>query len=322
MRMGLLGQVRRVWAPRAVKVIQKVEFERKWLYLNLAVNGRSGTLRWTWSENMKSETIADVLEGWGKEEVKVVVWDRAPRHHEKAYEGVHLQQIEQTSYSPELKPAERVFEYLRAQIEGKTYGSLEAKKAAVEAELKKLAADPEKVKRLAGWEWILGAWCPGHNTRLKHGRCVNDWYDRQRYGVSALYLDGLPESVFVVLASSSMPAAADPRLRLFRRQRGVRNRLRGLFFNSSNKSAACALASLSCKWLKSYFGRRYRYPLRFNKARKRLPLRRIAVFFFRWARKRSMVQIAKSYPNSYGSFSSTPSSASMYPSSAFGGRPL
>lgn len=166
MRMGLLGQVRRVWAPRGIKVIQKVEFERKWLYLNLAVNGKSGTLRWAWSENMKSETIAGVLEGWGKEGVKVVVWDRAPGHHGKAYEGVHVQRIEQPPYSPELNPAERVFEHLRAQIEGKTYGSLEAKKAAVEAELKRLAADPEKVKRLAGWEWILGAMAtiPGSNT--------------------------------------------------------------------------------------------------------------------------------------------------------------
>jgi hypothetical protein len=43
---------------------------------------------------------------------------------------------------------------------------LEAKKAPVEAELKKLAADPEKVKRLAGWEWTLGAMAtiPDSNT--------------------------------------------------------------------------------------------------------------------------------------------------------------
>ena len=119
---------------------QKVEFERKWLYLNLAVNGKSGSLRWAWRENMKSDTIASVLEGWEKEGVKVVVWDRAPGHHGKAYEGVRVQRIEQPPYSPELNPAERVFEHLRAQVEGKTYGSLEAKKAAVEAELKKLAA--------------------------------------------------------------------------------------------------------------------------------------------------------------------------------------
>lgn len=97
---------------------------------------------------------------------------------------------------------------------------------------------------------------------------------------------------------------------------------KGFFFTSSNKSAACALASLSCKWPKSYFGRRYRYPLRFNKARKRLSLRLIPVSFSRWARKRSMVQSAKSYPNSDGSFSITFPSVAVYLSSAFAGRPL
>jgi hypothetical protein len=106
-----------VWAPRGIKVNQKVEFEGKWLYLNLAVNGKSGRLRWAWSENMKSETIAGVLGGWGKEGVKVVVWARAPGHHGKGYEGVHVQRIEQPPYSSELNPAERVFEPMRAQTE-------------------------------------------------------------------------------------------------------------------------------------------------------------------------------------------------------------
>lgn len=95
-----------------------------------------------------------------------------------------------------------------------------------------------------------------------------------------------------------------------------------LFFNSSNTSDAFSLASLSCKWLKAYYGQQYQYPLRFNKALKRLSLRPIPVFFSRWARKRSMVQIAKSYPNSDGSFSITSSRAAVYSSSAFGGRPL
>ncbi len=95
-----------------------------------------------------------------------------------------------------------------------------------------------------------------------------------------------------------------------------------LFFNSSNRSAAFALASLSCKWPRSYFGRRYRYPLRCNKARNRPSLRLMPVLCSRWARKRSIVQIAKSYPNSDGSLSITSSKAVVYASSAFSGRPL
>lgn len=95
-----------------------------------------------------------------------------------------------------------------------------------------------------------------------------------------------------------------------------------LFFNSANSSAALALACWSCKWPRPYFGRRYPYPLRFNKARNRLSLRLMPVFFSRWARKRSIVQIVKSYPNSDGPFSITSSKAVVYASSVFNGRPL
>ncbi|HUW14216.1 MAG TPA: hypothetical protein VM537_31125 [Anaerolineae bacterium] len=45
MRVGLIGQVRRVWAPRGVKVEQLVEYKYEWEYLNLAVNGLTGQLR-------------------------------------------------------------------------------------------------------------------------------------------------------------------------------------------------------------------------------------------------------------------------------------
>ena len=45
MRLGLIGQVRRRWAPRGVKIRQPVEFTYKWAYLNLAVNPMEGSLK-------------------------------------------------------------------------------------------------------------------------------------------------------------------------------------------------------------------------------------------------------------------------------------
>ena len=154
MRLGLIGQVRRVWAPRGVKVVQVVEYKREWAYLNLAVNGVTGRLHWEWTENMKGASIAPVVKQWADEGVAVVVWDRAPGHRGQAYADVPVKRIEQPPYSPELNPAERVFEYLRDKIEGRVYGTLMAKKQAIETELEQLVADPEKVKSLAGWEWI------------------------------------------------------------------------------------------------------------------------------------------------------------------------
>lgn len=154
MRVGLIGQVRRVWAPRGVKVVQPVEYKREWAYLNLTVNGLTGQLRWNWTENMRGVSIAPVVKQWAMDGLMVLVWDRARGHRGKAYAEVPVKLIEQPPYSPELNPAERVFEYLRSKVEGKLYGKLAAKKVAIEAELAQLVADPDKVKSLAGWAWI------------------------------------------------------------------------------------------------------------------------------------------------------------------------
>jgi len=154
MRVGLMGQVRRVWAPRGVKVVQLVEYRREWAYLNLAVNGLTGQLRWDWAANMKGLSIAPIVQKWGAEGVSTLVWDRARGHRGPAYADITVKRLEQPAYSPELNPAERVFEYLRSRIEGCGYGTMAAKRSAVEAELEKLAAAPERVKTMAGWDWI------------------------------------------------------------------------------------------------------------------------------------------------------------------------
>jgi hypothetical protein len=65
--------------------------------------------------------------------------------------------IEQPAAAPELNPAERVFEELRRAVEGDPYATIEEKVAVVERELQALAAAPERVKRLAGWQWIRDA---------------------------------------------------------------------------------------------------------------------------------------------------------------------
>jgi hypothetical protein len=65
--------------------------------------------------------------------------------------------VEQPPASPELRPAERVFEELRRAVEGKVYATLEDKGEAVGAELARIDADPDRVLRLAGWDWITAA---------------------------------------------------------------------------------------------------------------------------------------------------------------------
>ena len=65
-----------------------------------------------------------------------------------------MKTIVQPAYSPELKPAERVFEEIRRWVEGRMYGSLEEKMAAADECLSRLDSDPERVKSLVSWDWI------------------------------------------------------------------------------------------------------------------------------------------------------------------------
>ena len=156
MRLGLHGQVRRRWAPRGVKLRQRVEVTYQWRYLALAVSAAGG-LRWRWLENMKKEVIAETVGTWKHAGIAALVWDSAPSHRAKLVRQVGLPLLALPPYSPELNPAERVFEELRRAVEGRVWGTVEAKAAAVDALLQDLARSPERVQRLAGWPWIRAA---------------------------------------------------------------------------------------------------------------------------------------------------------------------
>jgi hypothetical protein len=158
MRVGLLGTVRRVWAPRGVKVRQVVQMRREWRYLNLAADGRAGRLWWCWTESMKGEELAGVVRGWRQEtDLDAVVWDGASGHRGPDVAATGFPRVIQPAYAPELNPAERVFEELRRAVEGRTYPTLAAKVAAITRELEQFDADPERVRRLVGWSWLIEA---------------------------------------------------------------------------------------------------------------------------------------------------------------------
>ncbi len=154
LRLGLRGQVRRVLAPRGVKPVQRVQVEYRWAWLLLAVDPVAGALRWSWLARFRQDELRPVLAGWGP---AAAVWDGAGPHRGKELRGLPTARVALPPYSPELNPAERVFAAVRRRVEGKVYADLAAKRAAAEALLAELAADPERVRRLCGWGWLVAA---------------------------------------------------------------------------------------------------------------------------------------------------------------------
>lgn len=154
LRLGLHGQVRRVLAPKGVQVRQRVQVRYEWVYLLLGVDVCAGAVRWTWLDRMRAAFLHPVLRDW---KLDGVVWDGAGAHRSKQLHDLSTVRIVLPPYSPELNPAERIFQEIRRRVEGRRYDTLAAKQAVGETYLAELAADPARVQRLCGWDWVIAA---------------------------------------------------------------------------------------------------------------------------------------------------------------------
>jgi hypothetical protein len=138
-----------------VKIRQPIQLKYEWVYLFVVVEPVSGKLHWCWLKSMKSSEILSAVGALAKDQLlDALIWDGAGSHRDESVRAVDLRQIVLPPYSPELNPAERFFQELRAAIEGQVYPTLAAKIAAVEAELADWDAHPEKVRDLIYYPWI------------------------------------------------------------------------------------------------------------------------------------------------------------------------
>ncbi len=153
MRLGLLGQVRRRWCGRGVKLRQRVQLVYQWRYLVVWLD-MAGQLAWAWLERLNKETLAPLVAQWRAAGLAGVVWDNAPSHTARRVRPVGLPLVGLPAYAPELNPPERLFEELRRVLEGRVYASLEEKMALAEQHLHAFAADPARLRRLTSWAWI------------------------------------------------------------------------------------------------------------------------------------------------------------------------
>lgn len=155
LRLGLRGTTRRVWGRRGTKVRQRLQLKYEWRYLFAAVDGQAGRVWWNWVPSMKADALWPQVAGLQEmDALDGLVWDHAPSHRDADITDLDLPLIGLPPYSPELNPAERLFEEIRRRVEGRVYATLDDKVAEVQAFLEELDADPPRVRRLCGWEWI------------------------------------------------------------------------------------------------------------------------------------------------------------------------
>ena len=159
-RLGLLPVVRRVWAPRGQRPTAWVERRYEWLYAYGFVRPRTGQSWWCLLPTVSAEAFGLALaefardEGLGPGRRAVLAVDRAGWHTAEGLavpEGVHLAFL--PPYSPELQPAERLWELVDEPIANRAVADLAELEAALVARCRVLRADPGLLRARCGFAW-------------------------------------------------------------------------------------------------------------------------------------------------------------------------
>ncbi len=157
MRLGLRGTVRRVLAPKGVKVVQTLQLRYEWSYLVLAVDPKTGELRWRSLGREDEARRARIGRALGVGFGGADLGQSALAPGQEPAGAPHQAGVLAFLQPRAQPPAERIFEEVRRRVEGRAYESIGAKQAEVESYLRELGADRERVKRLCGWEWMREA---------------------------------------------------------------------------------------------------------------------------------------------------------------------
>ena len=158
-RFGLLGKPRRCWAPAGVRPVVGARLLRKFSYAFAAVSPHDGVMDslivpWVNASTM-SMFLATVSQRHPDEYI-VMVMDQAGWHIAHELEvPKNMRLVLLPPYSPEINPAEHIWDALRENCIGNTvFASLDAADKALSKGLRSLESDPERMQSLTGFEWI------------------------------------------------------------------------------------------------------------------------------------------------------------------------
>lgn len=159
-RFGRLSDPRRCWAPAPLRPVVPVALVREYTYAYGAVSPLDGALDWMLTQKMDTLNMSAFLEHVSKrhqDDYIVMVLDGVSSH--KSHDlriPANMALVKLPPYSPELNPAERLWEEIREkEFANRVFDSLGAAIAQAARGLKRLETMSEGLRSLTGWPWIL-----------------------------------------------------------------------------------------------------------------------------------------------------------------------
>jgi hypothetical protein len=158
-RFGRISDPRPCWAPKGIRPVAPRQIVREYLYVYAAVCPELGMmtcLLLPYANTEMMNIFLDEVSQDFKDSFVVMLVDQAAWHQSKDLrvpENIRL--IPQPAHSPELNPAEHVWEELREKaLPNMAFASLDELETALCQELVKLGNDPERLRSLTDFPYL------------------------------------------------------------------------------------------------------------------------------------------------------------------------
>lgn len=159
-RIGLIPGLKRIWAPKGQRPMVKVQTRYEWLYLYAFVRPQTGETLWFILPHLSTLAFQIVLEHFAKTRQAsdanhlLLVLDQAPWHTSKnLITPHHLERIFQPPYSPELQPAEHLWQLTDHPLVNRSFDSLDHLEATLSKHCVLLMSQPQRVKAHTLFHW-------------------------------------------------------------------------------------------------------------------------------------------------------------------------
>ena len=158
-RFGRMSDPRSCWAPAPHRPVVNLALIREFRYEYAAVSPWDGCFDFMTTEKMNTESMSNFLLQVGeahKDEFIVMVVDEASSHRSKELKVPgNVSLIRRPPYSPELNPAEQIWNELRRDyFANRVFDSLDAATDQAELGLSEMATNTSAIRSLTHWPWI------------------------------------------------------------------------------------------------------------------------------------------------------------------------
>jgi DDE superfamily endonuclease len=159
-RIGLIPRLKRIWAPKGQRPIVTVQTKYEWLYLFAFVRPQTGETIWYILPECTTAAFQVVLDNFAKARAAsedthiLLVHDQAPWHMtQKLVLPTGLESVPLPPYSPELQPAERLWELSDETIVNHSFLDLDSLQRTLSKQCVALIQQPHRIKALTLFHW-------------------------------------------------------------------------------------------------------------------------------------------------------------------------